>query len=106
MDFTVGAQEARAKIDPSKITGYVMQDGLFERLLSLCPAEESLSWLLEEPEDAAEFFEAVADYKIALIEKLFREWAPFDLLINSDDWGTQISTFMAPSVLRSCCFRP
>ena len=41
----------------------------------LCPAEESLSWLLEEPEDAAEFFEAVADYKIALIEKLFREWA-------------------------------
>ncbi|MCH1981606.1 hypothetical protein MCG98_03355 [Ruminococcus sp. OA3] len=106
MDFTVGSQEARTKTDPHKITGYVMQDGLFERLLSLCTAEEALSWLLEEPEDAAEFFEAVADYKIALLEKLVREWAPFDLLINSDDWGTQISTFMAPSVFEKLLLPP
>lgn len=98
MDFTPGAKEAAEKLDPNKINGYVMQDGLFERLLSLCTCEEALAWLVEEPEEAKEFFEAMADYKIALLEKLVKEWAPFDLLINSDDWGTQISTFMSPKV--------
>ena len=106
IDFSVGAAEAREKMDPNKITGYVMQDGLFERLLSLCPPEESLSWLLEEPEDAAEFFDAMADYKIALLDKLSAEWAPFDLLINSDDWGTQISTFISPQVFRELILPP
>lgn len=106
MDFTPGAEEARAKIDPNKITGYVMQDGLFERLLSLCPTEEGLSWLLEEPEDAADFFNAMADYKIALLNKLVREWAPFDLLINSDDWGTQISTFVSPEIFQKLLLPP
>lgn len=106
IDFSAGAREAKDKQDPDRITGYVMQDGLFERLLSLCPAEEALSWLLEEPEDAADFFNAVADYKIALIDKLVKEWAPFELLINSDDWGTQISTFLSPKVFEELIVPP
>lgn len=106
IDFSVGAEKAKAQKDPNKITGYVMQDGLFERLLSLCPAEEALSWLLEDPEDAADFFNAVADYKIALIDKLVKEWVPFELLINSDDWGTQISTFISPAVFKELIYPP
>lgn len=106
MDFSKGAENARAGQDPDKITGYVMKDGLFERLLSLCPAEEALSWLLEDPEDAAEFFQAMADYKIALINKLVKEWAPFELLINSDDWGTQLSTFISPKVFEELIVPP
>lgn len=106
MDFTAGAAEAKEKLDPNKITGYVMQDGLFERLLSLCSAEEGLSWLIEEPEEAKAFFNAVADYKIALINKLVKEWAPFDLLINSDDWGTQISTFISPKAFEELILPP
>ena len=106
MDFTPGAAEAAKAIDPNKQTGYVMQDGLFERLLSLCAPEEGLAWLLEEPEDAADFFNAMADYKIALIEKLHKEWAPFDLLINSDDWGTQISTFISPKAFEELILPP
>ena len=106
MDFTPGAEEAKAKINPDLITGYVMQDGLFERLLSLCPVDEALSWLLEDPDDAREFFEAMADYKIELLEKLHNEWAPFDMLINSDDWGTQQSTFISPRVYEELILPP
>ena len=48
----------------------------------------------------------MADYKIALLEKLVKEWAPFDLLINSDDWGTQISTFISPQVFKELILPP
>jgi hypothetical protein len=106
MDFTKGAEEAARQLAPDKLTGYVMQDGLFERLLSLCTVEDALSWLLTDPDDAADFFNAMADYKIALIHKLMKEWVPFDILINSDDWGTQISTFMSPKTFEELIYPP
>ena len=106
IDFSVGREEAEKKLSPDKITGYVMQDGLFERLMSLCPTEEGLAWMIEEPEDAADFFNAMADYKIAMIHKLMKEWVHIDMLINSDDWGTQMSTFMSPSVYEELILPP
>ncbi len=106
IDFSPGAEEAAALLDPNKNTGYVMQDGLFERLLSLCSVEEALSWLLLEPEDAADYFNAMADYKIAMVHKLLTEWAPIDIIINSDDWGTQISTFMSPDTFKELILPP
>ena len=106
IDFSQGREEAAAKCNPNKPTGYVMQDGLFERLLSLCPTEECLAWMVEEPEDAADFFNAMADYKIAMVHKLMKEWVPLDILINSDDWGTQLSTFMAPETFRELIAPP
>ena len=39
MDFSVGREEAEEKIDPTIMNFYLMQDGLFERLLSLATAE-------------------------------------------------------------------
>lgn len=106
IDFSVGREEAMKKLNPNKMTGYVMQDGLFERLLSLCPTEECLCWMMEEPEDAADFFNAMADYKIEMVHKLATEWVPLDLIINSDDWGTQISTFMSPDVYEELILPP
>lgn len=106
IDFSVSAEEISRHLDPNKVTAYLMQDGLFERLLSLCPAEEALSWLLEEPEDAKAFFNAIADYKIKLIHKLMKEWVPIDAIINSDDWGTQISTFVSPKTYEELILAP
>mgnify|MGYP002798681958 FL=1 len=106
IDFSAGREEAEKKLSPDKITGYVMQDGLFERLMSLCPTEEGLAWMIEEPEDAADFFNAMADYKIAMIHKLMKEWVHIDMIINSDDWGTQMSTFMSPSVYEELILPP
>ncbi len=106
MDFSVGAEEAEKMIDPDKLTFYLLQDGLFERLLSICNPTDVLCFLIEEPESAKRYFNRMADYKIALMDKVIREWAPFDAFINSDDWGTQISTFISPEMYREYLFEP
>jgi hypothetical protein len=104
MDFTPGGVEAAAKSDPAIMDFYLMQDGLFERLLSLATTENVFCFLVEEEESAMRYFKAMADYKIALMDKVIREWAPFDTFINSDDWGTQISTFISPEMYRKYIF--
>ncbi len=106
MDFTPLREEAAAKADPTVMNFYLMQDGLFERLLSLCTAEKIFCFLAEEEESAMRYFNAMADYKIALMDKIINEWAPFDVVINSDDWGTQISTFISPQMYRKYLFEP
>ncbi|KPU44412.1 uroporphyrinogen decarboxylase (URO-D) [Oxobacter pfennigii] len=106
MDFTPLREEAAANIDPDIVNFYLMQDGLFERLLSLCTAEEVFCFLAEEEESAIKFFNAMADYKIKLMDKVIKEWAPFDVFINSDDWGTQISTFISPEMYAKYIFEP
>lgn len=40
------------------------------------------------------------------MNKVIKEWAPFDAFINSDDWGTQISTFISPDMYRKYIFQP
>jgi hypothetical protein len=104
MDFTPGREEAAAKVDSSVMNFYLMQDGLFERLLSLAPSDAVFCFLVEEEESALRYFKTMADYKIALMDKIIREWAPFDVFINSDDWGTQISTFISPEMYRKYIF--
>lgn len=106
MDFTKGREEAEAKTEKSVLSFYLMQDGMFERLLSIAPTEEIFCFLAEEEESASKYFERMADYKIALMDKLLREWAPFDCFINSDDWGTQLSTFFSPEMYRKYIFKP
>jgi hypothetical protein len=106
MDFTPGRQEAELKANPAIMGFYLMQDGLFERLLSLATTENVFCFLIEEEESAMRYFNAMADYKIALMEKVMREWAPFDAFINSDDWGTQISTFISPDMYHKYIFEP
>ncbi|MFA0816135.1 MAG: uroporphyrinogen decarboxylase family protein [Anaerofustis sp.] len=106
MDFTAGKEDALAAADPNVMNFYLMQDGLFERLLSLATAEEVFCFLMEEEESATRFFERMADYKIALMDKVIREWAPFDAFINSDDWGTQISTFISPDMYQKYLYKP
>ena len=99
-DFTEVGKEAAKNYNPEKFNFYLMQDGLFERWLSLCDPSESLPYLFEETETAKEYFIKMADYKIALIDKVLKEFAPVDGFINSDDWGTQGSMFISPALHR------
>ena len=80
--------------DPDKLNQVTILQGPFERLLSLMPTEEALCSLLEEPEACSDFFNAMADYKIELIDRMAEAY-PIDLIDLHDDWGTQISSFMS-----------
>lgn len=106
MDFSKGKEKAETEIDSSIMNFYLMQNGLFERLLSIAPPEEVLCFLAEEREIATRYFNRMAEYKIALMDKIIKEWDLFDVFINSDDWGTQISTFISPKMYHQYIFEP
>lgn len=105
-DFSIGAEEMEKRLDRNKIIAYPINNGMFERLLDLCDSTDALCFLLEEPESAKRYFNAMADYRIRYIQKLLDEWVPLDMIKISDDWGTQLNSFMSPEVYRDLIFEP
>ena len=85
--------------DEYLVEGFV-EMGLFERSYLLLGMEEALVSYHTNPSAMRDMLEAVADYKIALIEA-FDDAADLDLLWYGDDWGTQNSLFMPPEVWRA-----
>lgn len=80
----------------SKIT---LGFGMWERLFSVMPFDEALIALVEEPDACYEFFQAVADHKIRLHEKVIQYYRP-DVIVMHDDYGTSAGMFMAPETWR------
>ena len=107
MDFRAAAQAdlSSPRYDPDKLNQVCIQSGPFERLMDTMSTEEALCALLEEPEACAEFFSAVADYKIELIDRLAGVY-PIDLIDYHDDYGTQISSFMSVDTWRELLMEP
>ena len=106
IDFSEGKEKFASSVDPEKMTMYIIQNGLFERLLDISDVNEVFIWLAEEPEDAIEYANAMADFKIKHIDKVIDEWGLVDLFALSDDWGTQRALFISPAMWESIFYRP
>ena len=104
IDFSVGAEEEEAQLDRSRMIRYQMGTVFFERILDLADPVDGMCFLATEPESAKKFFEAMADFRIKLVDKLVAEWVPVDVITLSDDWGTQISSFMSPEMYEEYIF--
>ncbi len=78
----------------------MIHNGVYERLNCYMGMEEALVSLMLEPDECKDFFEAVADYKIKLIDKLHEYYKP-DIIVYHDDWGSQNSLLMSPDVWRN-----
>lgn len=78
--------------------------GVFERMYLLLGMENTLIYLMEEPELIAEIADALADYNIRMIRK-FRSMYPLDIIRYGDDWGNQRQLMMSPTLWRQI-FRP
>lgn len=74
--------------------------GLFERLYLLLGMEEALIAFLTNPDEMYELCGAIADYKIALIQKFYAV-SKMDILWYGDDWGTQSNLFISPETWRA-----
>jgi len=61
--------------------------------------EEALVRYQTDPDAMGELVAAIADYKIALIERL-DDLADLDILWYGDDWGTQTNLFLRPDTWR------
>jgi len=107
IDFTQGKEEMAPMFDNSKkMNMYVMQNGMFERLLDIADANEVFVWLATEPDDVIEYANTMADYKIKLVDKIIDNWVPVDFFALSDDWGTQRSTFISPAMWEHIFYKP
>lgn len=95
----VKAQAEAIDRDAFLVRGFV-EMGLFERSYLLLGMAEALMAYMAEPEEMWNMIAAVADYKIALIER-FHEVADLDIIWYGDDWGTQRKLFLPPDVWRS-----
>lgn len=71
----------------------------FLRLTHLMGFENALCALFEEPEACLDFFDAVADYKIRLAERIKHYFNP-DMITSFDDVATERGLFMAPTAYR------
>ena len=107
IDFTEGKEQMAAACDNSKkMNMYVMQNGMFERLLDIADANEVFVWLATEPEDAMAYANAMANYKIDVVNRIIDNWLPVDFFALSDDWGTQRSTFISPAMWEQIFYAP
>lgn len=91
--------------DPDKLNQVCIQTGPFERLLDCMGCEAALISMYDEPEACKEFFNAVIDYKIELIDRL-AEVYPIDLIDFHDDWGTQINSFISVDMWKELLSEP
>ena len=82
-----------------QVVNVMMLNGMFERLHVLMGFEEALCALLTEPEEVGAFFDALADFKCKLLDKLKEYYNP-DIVTFHDDWGTQRGPFMSPDTWR------
>lgn len=77
----------------------IVEMGLFERSYLLLGMENALLSYATEPDLMSDMLGAVADFKIAMIER-FHAAIHFDVISYGDDWGAQAGLFMSPKTWR------
>ncbi len=79
--------------------------GVFERVHHLCEITEALVGFYEEPDEMHALIDQVVDYELRLADAHLKYVKP-DALFHHDDWGTQISTFLAPEMFEEFLLEP
>ncbi|MBQ9464154.1 MAG: cobalamin-dependent protein [Lachnospiraceae bacterium] len=72
--------------------------GNFEMTHCLMPFEDCLANLLAYPDEMHELPDVITNWRIDQLEEYFKHVPEIDMVFAHDDWGSKISTFMAPEV--------
>ena len=98
IDWKAYAEEQLAGVDRSaKVLEYHTWNSIYLRLGHLLGFEEALCSFYEEPEATLALCDRLADYKIALLERV-HEYIKPDTFVHYDDVTTSLSLFMSPSI--------
>lgn len=99
-DWETAGKEYLQKCDPSKVNYALNVNGMFERLHACMGMTEALCALVTDPEACYDFFGAIADHKIRMMEKTKKH---FDIEIYNmhDDYGMQDGPFMSIELWRT-----
>jgi len=94
-------RERGAEVDrETQLVQAFVEMGLFERAYLLLGMEEALMAFLTQPDLMSELVGAIADYKVALVERM-DDALDLDILWYGDDWGTQDNLFLPPDTWRA-----
>ncbi|MBC5997705.1 methyltransferase [Romboutsia ilealis] len=104
IDWESDAAIQTSRYDNDRMHVFHLTEGIFERLHELMPFEDALAAMIEDPEYVLEFFEAMADYKIKLLSKIFKYYEPIDFVIYGDDWGTQRAGFFSNEMFKEMIY--
>ena len=85
------------------VNGFMLS-GLFERMHYLVGFENSLCAFYDAPEAVHDFLSAMADYRIACIDRLYEAVQP-EIIQMQDDWGMQTGMLLSPELWREF-FKP
>lgn len=100
LDWSAAKTKAEAIDRGNHVVAGFVEMGLFERSYLLLGMEEALMAYLTEPELMTDLINAIADYKVELINR-FDDEVNLDILWYGDDWGTQDNLFIPPSIWRT-----
>jgi hypothetical protein len=98
-DWAAMAKRDSPRYDPDKLGCVTILNGWFERLHSLMGMAEACCALLMEPGAVSDFFGAVTDHKIKLMEKVVAHY-PIQMIEIHDDWGHAGNSFFSPEAWR------
>lgn len=73
--------------------------GIYERMAAFMGFENTLVALMEDPDSCREFFDAFAQYKIDVINRMIDLYKP-DIITYFDDLATARNLFMSPKTYR------
>ncbi len=79
--------------------------GIFERLHYLMGMEDAMMNFYEEPEEMHELIKYLTDWELQYADTLCSHLHP-DALFHHDDWGSQLSTFVSPSMFDEFLLEP
>ncbi len=79
--------------------------GMLERCHPLMELTECMAAFYEEPEEMEELIEVITEYELE-IAKCHIKYIKPDALLHHDDWGTKLSSFMAPDMLEEFFLKP
>ena len=100
MEFSAVRKHAESVDRSQHLLSAFCEMGLFERSYLLLGMDEALVSYLTNPSEMYDLIGAIADYKIALLERFYAE-THFDILWFGDDWGTQRNLFLPPDCWRA-----
>lgn len=99
VDWSGVTKRAQSADRDAQLTMGFVEMGIFERSYLLLGMEEALIRYQTDPDEMRDLAAAIADYKIALIERL-DDIADLDIIWYGDDWGTQTNLFLRPDTWR------
>jgi hypothetical protein len=83
----------------------IILPGIFEMTHNLMGMEHALMGLCEKPNEMHELIDYLADYELRYAEVLIDKIHP-DCIFHHDDWGSQKSSFMSPSMFKNFFVAP